>query len=212
MGSTGTAAGAAAGARQQAWQRPQDLPKLSNWMPGVAGEGIFSAEECDRIIALRDEMRSGAAEGDQGQAGDGPKIRDSKICWVQPRQEQSWLFGKLMQICQQVNQQHFGLSLFGYTEPLQISEYGEGSFFDWHLDMGNGRYSVRKLSFVVQLSDPGDYEGGDLQVMGGPEPFTFPRSRGAMALFPSYILHRVTPVTRGTRMSAVGWIGGPHLT
>jgi hypothetical protein len=123
--------GTAAAARGQTAQRPQDLPKLTNWMPGVAGEGIFSAEECDRIIALRDEMRAGAAEGDAPAAGDGgKKIRDSKICWVQPRQEHSWLFGKLMQICQQVNQQHFGLSLFGYTEPLQISEYGEGSFFD----------------------------------------------------------------------------------
>lgn len=196
-------------AQAQGAQRPQDLPQLTNWMPGVAGEDVFSGEECDRIIALREseEMREGKAEGD---AGGGRKIRDSRICWVQPRQELSWLFGKLLQVCQQVNQQHFGMELFGFTEPLQVSEYGEGSYFDWHLDLGNGRHSVRKLSFVVQLSDPADYEGGDLEIMAGPEPYAFPRGRGAMALFPSYVLHRVTPVTAGTRLSAVGWIGGPH--
>lgn len=130
---------------------------------------------------------------------------------MQPSQQHSWLFGKLLEVCKQVNQQHFGMDLFGYTEPLQISEYGEGSFFNWHMDMGNGRNSVRKLSFVVQLSDPSDYDGGNLEIMAGPEPYAFPRSRGSMILFPSFVMHRVTPVTSGTRLSAVGWIGGPHV-
>jgi PKHD-type hydroxylase len=194
----------------QGAQRPQDLPKLGNWMPGVAGEQIFSAAECDRIIALRDEMKDAQAEGAPGNAGS-DQLRKSRICWVQPSQEHNWLFGKLAQVCQQVNQQHFAMELFGFTEPLQISEYGEGSFFDWHMDMGNGKNSVRKLSFVVQLSDPRDYEGGNLEIMSGPQPYAFPRTRGAMILFPSFVMHRVTPVTSGTRMSAVGWIGGPHI-
>ena len=196
-------------AQAQGARRPQDLPKLSNWMPGVAGEQIFSDEECDRIIALREEMKSGQAEGAEGGGTD--QIRKSRISWLQPSQEHNWLFGKLAQVCQQVNQQHFAMELFGFTEPLQISEYGEGSFFNWHMDMGNGAHSVRKLSFVVQLSDPRAYEGGNLEIMSGPEPYAFPRTRGSMILFPSFVMHRVTPVTAGTRMSAVGWIGGPHV-
>lgn len=97
----------------------------------------------------------------------------------------------------------------GFTEPLQLSEYGVGHFYDWHLDMGKNDFSVRKISFVVQLSDESDYEGGELEVFSSIHPDVQPKSRGTMVIFPSYILHRVTKVTRGARLSLVGWIGGP---
>ena len=63
-------------AQAQGAQRPQDLPQLTNWMPGVAGEDVFSGEECDRIIALREseEMREGKAEGDAGGAREGGEV------------------------------------------------------------------------------------------------------------------------------------------
>ena len=62
----------------------------------------------------------------------------------------------------------------------------------------------------IQLSDSDDYEGGDLELMFREEPVKLDRTRGTLVAFPSFMLHRVTPVTRGTRWSLVAWITGPR--
>ena len=67
---------------------------------------------------------------------------------------------------------------------------------------------VRILSFTVQLSDPAEYEGGELQI--GLQNMT--RTRGSAVVFPSYQLHRVSPVTEGRRASLVGWVMGEPTT
>jgi PKHD-type hydroxylase len=68
---------------------------------------------------------------------------------------------------------------------------------------------VRKLSLVIQLSDEEDYVGGNLELKFGKEPVILSKKRGTMLLFPYYVLHRVTPVTEGTRYSLVSWVTGP---
>jgi len=78
---------------------------------------------------------------------------------------------------------------------------------DWHTDFAGTR-PFRKLSVSIQLSDPEDYEGGDLELLYGTEPQKLDRSRGALIVFPSFMLHRVTPVTRGARWSLVAWLLG----
>ncbi len=186
--------------------RPQDLPRLEAWSPGVAGEGVFSAEECARLRALATPAKTAEIAAPEQDAG----YRDSKVSWIRPGPETAWLFEKLAGVCRQVNAERFKLELLGFTEPLQLAEYGPGGHYDWHLDFGAGRFSIRKLSFIVQLSDPADYEGGAVEVMAANEANSFPRGQGTMILFPSFVLHRVAPVTRGSRCSLVGWIGGPH--
>ena len=77
----------------------------------------------------------------------------------------------------------------------------------WHQDYG---FAIsRKLSITVQLTDPSEYEGGNLQILTADEPANITRKRGMIALFPSYVLHQVTPVTRGSRQSLVAWVSGP---
>jgi PKHD-type hydroxylase len=71
--------------------------------------------------------------------------------------------------------------------------------------------SNRKLSCVVQLSDPSDYEGGELQMNSGAQIISVPREKGLVTFFSSFVLHRVTPVTKGVRKSLVAWISGPNL-
>ena len=66
----------------------------------------------------------------------------------------------------------------------------------------------RKISMTVQLSDGGEYEGGDFEIMRNREPEKLPKGKGTVLVFPSYILHRVTPVTSGIRKSLVLWLGG----
>jgi PKHD-type hydroxylase len=68
--------------------------------------------------------------------------------------------------------------------------------------------NTRKISITVQLSDPNDYEGGVLELNVGNTIVQMPKEKGCAVLFPSYILHRVTPVTKGIRKSLVLWVGG----
>ncbi len=85
----------------------------------------------------------------------------------------------------------------------------EQGHYDWHFDYGK-EYSNRKISFSLQLSDPSEYDGGHLEIAGiNPDEAT--RKKGTLIMFPSYVRHRVTPVTRGTRYCVVGWVHGPHF-
>jgi PKHD-type hydroxylase len=183
------------------------LPFLDSWAPMIHAEGAFAAEACQRILALGRPQREGEIAGPNADRD----YRDSRVAWIRPDDDSRWLFEALMGFVKGANERHFRMDLAGFTEPLQVAAYGPGQFDDWHLDYGNERFSIRKLSFIVQLSDPAEYEGGAVEVLCAKEPRQAPRSRGAMILFPSYILHRVAPVTRGTRHSLVGWIGGPPL-
>jgi PKHD-type hydroxylase len=174
-----------------------------------AAPGYFTAEECDRILEL------GAAapqiSGKVGEAlGQVDAIRRSRVTAIYPGADTDWLFDKLEVALQQLNR-GYGYRLDGFMEGAQVAWYedhgdGRGGHYDWHIDLGPGRYSLRKLSMSVQLSDPEDYDGGDLEFMASDEAGI--RTRGSMIVFPSFLEHRVCPVTRGTRASMVSWIAG----
>jgi PKHD-type hydroxylase len=76
------------------------------------------------------------------------------------------------------------------------------------MDIGPQELAFRKLSLVVQLSNPSDYSGGDLQIRSGHGEATVSKTQGTVIVFPSYLLHQVTPVTGGLRESLVLWSGG----
>ena len=69
----------------------------------------------------------------------------------------------------------------------------------------------RKLSIVVQLSSPEEYEGGELKLYNSHEAITIKKEKGLVVSFPSYTLHEVTPVTKGERYSLVAWVHGPSF-
>lgn len=94
-------------------------------------------------------------------------------------------------------------------EPLQFLSYQDGGHYDWHLDIGRGAHSNRKLSLVIPLNDPSEYEGGELIVKAGRKDTVIPFKPGVPIYFPSMILHKVTPVTKGQRYVLVGWFRGP---
>ena len=171
----------------------------------VHAEAVFTPAECLRIVGLAEAMVPAEVEGVVGVG----RYRDSEVSWVRPGPETNWIFERTMGFVAQANQSSYRLELAGFTEPLQVAEYGPGQFYDWHLDFGNGRFSIRKLSFIVQLTDPADYEGGLIEVMCAREPLSAPTGQGTVIAFPSYVLHRVRAVTGGLRRSLVGWIGGP---
>ena len=100
----------------------------------------------------------------------------------------------------------------GFSENFQYTIYHgiEGGHYDWHVDHGPLKLQ-RKFSISVQLSDASDYEGCDLEFHAGNRRSKPLRAlRGAVIAFPSYVLHRVTPCTKGTRKALVAWTTGPQ--
>lgn len=139
--------------------------------------------------------------------------RRSKITWLPQNDKYKWLYDKILTYVHKANDIMWDFNIIGTSEKLQYGEYDSQyqGHYDWHLDMGSGKTNTRKISISIQLSDPLEYEGGDLQFYISRNPLTAPKQQGTMILFPSYFLHRVTPVTKGMRKSLVLWIAGEPL-
>ena len=177
-------------------QWPRIIPQLEH--------GFLTKDEVQKILDLS-ELRV------IREATAGEKTRDERstdICWIDPGQESDWIFSKLDSLGQKMNE-IYKLDLLGFFESLQVGTYGEGQKFDWHAD--NDGYPLRKLTISIQLSNDTDYEGGNLEFMDGPHVRAAPREKDAAVIFPSQMMHRVTPITGGIRQSLVVWLSGPPL-
>jgi len=164
--------------------------------------------------------------------------RNSKNTWIPT---DHWIAGFLWHYVQKANRDNFLYDLsYIDGESMQYTRYGEGEYYNWHNDssiavhykpqalgMSGGQSinnekahidylnknteMVRKLSFTLQLSDPNDYEGGNVQLIDDAgKSYIAPRQRGSIVLFDSRTSHRVLKVTKGTRRSIVGWVVGPR--
>jgi PKHD-type hydroxylase len=147
--------------------------------------------------------------------GENKDTRKSNIKWIPQNEDWFWLYEKLANMAVEANDKLWKFDLHQIPEMIQYTEYhAPAGHYDWHADIGPGILSKRKVSITVQLSDPSEYEGGDLELFRGGStdgPFLqAERNAGCVFLFPSYVMHRVTPVTRGTRKSFVLWLGGGH--
>jgi PKHD-type hydroxylase len=140
------------------------------------------------------------------------EIRSSSIKWIPKTNEWMWVYKKLMDLSIEANK-IWGFDLMSIDEDIQYTEYYDKNdgHYDWHQDIGPDSASLRKVSITVQLSDSEEYEGGDLQIWsGGQNIQNVERGSGVVVIFPSYMMHRVTKVTKGTRRSFVLWVGGKH--
>ncbi|WGH75637.1 2OG-Fe(II) oxygenase [Tenacibaculum tangerinum] len=137
------------------------------------------------------------------------ELRKSTVVFIENTPENEWIYNRLAGLAIQCNNERYWFDLLGFHNNLQLASYTEGDFFDWHLDFGAGEISDRKLSISMQLSDSDDYEGGDLQFMMNQKIVTAPREKETIIVFPSFMMHLVTPITKGVRKSMVGWIAGP---
>jgi len=158
--------------------------------------------------------------------------RNSQNAWIPTTH---WVAGFLWHYVQRANRENFLYDLRNIDgETLQFTRYETGQFYKWHNDAGlSGQYKpqsignrtdglaqdflnenielVRKLSFAFQLSNPEDYEGGNLQLLDeSGNSYFAPRKRGTLILFDSRTPHRVLKVTKGVRKSIVGWVVGPR--
>jgi|TARA_B100000035_G_scaffold227080_1_gene195436 PKHD-type hydroxylase len=136
------------------------------------------------------------------------EVRDSKIAWVSSNH---WIAGFCYHYVLQANESNFGYDIKPFGDRyLQYTSYSEGEHYNWHVDTIKKEDSIRKLSFSLQLSDPEDYSGGELQFIDeGDKLFFAPKDRGTIIIFDSRIKHRVMKVRSGCRKSLVGWVEGP---
>ncbi len=132
---------------------------------------------------------------------------------VQANPETSWIFGLIEGFAAEAAKSHYWLSLTGIKRPPQYLEYQQGcGHFERHNDYSHEQAdSPRKLTVIIQLSAPADYDGGRLQIHGM-ETDDLPSGRGSILVFPSFLYHSVTPVTRGVRRALVSWVAGPRLS
>lgn len=141
------------------------------------------------------------------------KIRSSSIKWIPKNEYWFWLYDKLMNMALEANNALWKFDLISVPELIQYTEYYDykEGHYDWHQDIGPGIGSHRKVSITVQLSNPDEYEGGDLELwQGGKSIHKAEKGAGVVFIFPSYMMHRVTKITKGTRRSFVLWVGGDH--
>ena len=181
-----------------------EVEKLNAWS---YWDQAFTPEECQKIIDYAEQFeKRDAGVSNKGELN--AEIRESKVVWITPDPEINWVYQRLTDIITRLNEDYFRFDLFGFTEGFQFTEYNAPSgHYGKHVDsMFNG--TVRKLSFVLQLSNPKDYEGGELQIHLSDNPETMKKEQGTVIAFPSPTLHEVTPITEGRRYSLVGWITG----
>jgi len=114
-------------------------------------------------------------------------------------------------IARSLNSKYYRFDLTCINDQLQytIYHYKDHDKYDWHCDTGANCNSTRKLSLVLLLSDPEEYQGGNLELLMDKTPVSLRPKKGTVIAFPSFRLHRVTPVTGGTRRSLVTWVTGP---
>ena len=194
-------------------------------------KSALTDSQCDEIMAMGNEAIDdriktlGMAKATV--VSDNQKSRNSDIGWLD-RQDLYDFVGYYVQTANEAAGWNFD---WEYSEMMQFTKYDVGQYFTWHPDSHANPYTaenasnplhagkIRKLSVTINLTDPAEYSGGDLQFLLGPQGDNIEnkiytceeiRPRGSIVVFPSHVWHQVTPVTRGTRYSLVMWcLGNP---
>lgn len=185
-------------------------PVREHTAPYVFFKDLFSPEECQKIIDLHKQIPPAEAKigGSSNDGENNPKKRVSELFWIQWSSELNWLFERLAEAVVSSNNKWWGYHLSGLNEALQLTHYKaeNNGHYDWHEDHGDsGDFLHRKLSLVTLLNE--EFEGGEflLHHFGDlPE-----MKKGTTIVFPSFKLHKVSPVIKGERWSLVNWVNGP---
>ena len=210
------------------------ISRICPWLNGFSHsrEPLFTPEECKKIIdhGLNKWIAS-EAEIEKSGHKQGHKLdlnyrnvtifRLSEENQCNPNSYEKWFVGKIYDNISTFNNSGdgYGFDLCGMEEPPMLMKYeapdinkhNTAGKYDWHLDIGSDEgMSTRKIAYTIYLN-PGEYEGGELQWLVGNEP-SYIEGRipklGTITVFPTYLLHKVSPVTSGIRYVLVGWIHG----
>lgn len=190
--------------------------------PAITWEKAFNNEEILDIISLGEmaEFQQGVIGVNQGDIDSGnsphrlaPEVRNSDVSWILPSEQSGWLYHRMQNLCAKVNLDKFQFDLEKF-EVFQYGKYKEGQFYNWHTDSGPTLPLHRKLSLMVALTPPDEYDGGEICINTNgnqDEPLVLKMEPGSVIVIPSWVPHVVKPVTRGERVSLVAWATGPKF-
>jgi PKHD-type hydroxylase len=200
-------------------------------------QSVLSKDFCDNLIKFGNQQREELAltGGQTEKIKEGKKLteddlkdlkkkRDSNIVWL----NEQWIYDEILPYVNTANKNAGWNFEFSWSESCQFTKYKLDQYYDWHCDSWDKPYGenfdnlnlrgkVRKLSVTVSLSDPNDYEGGELEFdfrnLDPDKPANIKiceeiKPQGSIVVFPSHVWHRVKPVTKGTRYSLVIWSCG----
>ena len=199
--------------------------EIPSEMVDILVKDLKKYDKAIKDSVVRDEVGNPALEETKG-------VRKSSNAWIDGG---NWVSGFVWYYIMKANRENFMYDIEGIdTNEIQYTEYQKGEYYDWHIDdditrcmvndnvltsadnhgeniaILNGEY-IRKLSFSIQLSDPEDYEGGELEFnVNNEERFFAPNKKGTVIIFDSRTQHRVREVKSGVRKSLVGWVVGPR--
>lgn len=173
---------------------------------------VFTEQEIENIIQIGEsqpKIKATTVGDDTNQ--NVSEYRVSDIAWLSNNEKTNWLYDRIADLAIKANSEMWNFDIWDFQDDLQYtSYYGNGGHYDWHADLGVG-ISNRKLSIVLQLSSPDEYDGGELQMNTGGSIINVPKEKGLICFFPSFVLHRVTPLSSGLRKSLVTWLCGANL-
>ena len=188
----------------------------------ICDDIVRYGKEQDKEIAITGNNNKRKLTGEQ--LKNIQKKRKSDVVWMPDR----WIYNEIHPYIHQANRNAEWNFEWDWSEPCQFTEYKVGQYYDWHCDSYEEPYNepkdlnrhgkLRKLSMTVSLTHPDEYEGGDLEfdfrnTDAGSQPRICEevRQKGSVIVFPSFVWHRVKPVTKGTRHSLVCWnLGYPY--
>jgi PKHD-type hydroxylase len=169
--------------------------------------GILTADECERIIHETAEIDFGRARVLRAGKDTVTKTRTNDRAIFPRNAEHQWLYDRIRAVAESVNEELWRFEITGIDE-IDILRYRLGRQFKWHYD--THRSFRRKITCVVNLSDPSTYWKGGLEIRCTHLEKKFRRNQGAATFFPSYIQHCARPPWLGTRWSLVAWLTGPE--
>jgi PKHD-type hydroxylase len=166
---------------------------------------IFNDLECDHIVKLGNAIPKKM----QQTTDNNNPFFNSNINYIIPSNETQYIYNKIYDYISEINMKYYKFNLCGFGEPVKFAEY-KAEYLggtQLHLDIIHNE-PLRKLTAVVQLTNDSEYEGGELEIMISNTKHKMSKIRGSIIVFPSFLLHQVTQITKGTRNSLVAFAYG----
>ena len=170
----------------------------------VSYNNVFTKEECNEIINICNNYIENHTSNIE---------INMKMCYLLPNEKNNFIYDRIRKLVIETNMNIWNYNLYDFGEPIKFLEYNEkyNSQLKVHNDIGNvrGWESFRKLTIILQLTDENTYEDCNLMIQNGDKLVTTNKKQGSIIIFPSFMMHQVTPIKKGIRNSLVLWAYGP---
>jgi PKHD-type hydroxylase len=198
----------------------ENLTQKKNFKFVVHKDDFLTEKRCDELLKMFNTSEQYKATVAGTYKGSGSDVVNESVRKVQEvRFSEDIVLSdgfnlnkNLMMASEMANRLFFNFDISNQLSNIRMLRYEDTGKYDWHLDIGNEETSVRKITAIVQLSDENDYEGGNFEFSmtdeTGENTAVGSRKKGSLILFPSYLGHRVSPLTRGIRYSVLTWMLG----